>query len=109
MGLDQYAFARKEGEEDINIAYWRKHANLEGWMADRYAQRGGTGSFNCKELRLFENDLDDLSNEYDKLERSSGFFWGESHPEDDETTQKFIADAQAYMDDGYKIVYTSWW
>ena len=29
MGLDQYAFARREGEEDIKIMYWRKHANLE--------------------------------------------------------------------------------
>ena len=44
MGLDQYAFARKNGEdENIEIMYWRKHANLEGWMAELYASRGGKG------------------------------------------------------------------
>ena len=29
MGLDQYAFATK-GDEKHEIAYWRKHANLQG-------------------------------------------------------------------------------
>ena len=34
MGLDQYAFTRRQDEEDTYIIQWRKHANLEGWMSE---------------------------------------------------------------------------
>jgi hypothetical protein len=108
MGLDQYAFARK-GEEQLDIAYWRKHANLEGWMSNLYAERGGQGDFNCTELRLFENDIIALEEVYDGLETASGFFWGASEKEDDDTTKTFIEDAKSFIAEGYEIVYTSWW
>ena len=109
MGLDQYAFARREGEEDIKIMYWRKHANLEGWMADLYRKRGGQGDFNCVELRLTEDDLERLEEEYRDLETAIGFFWGESHPDDDSQTQEFLRLAHKYMNNGCEIIYTSWW
>jgi hypothetical protein len=109
MGLDQYAFARK-GDEQLDIACWRKHANLEGWMASLYVERGGVEEeFNCVELRLFENDLLTLKQQYQNLEKSMGFFWGESETEDDDTTRAFIEDAKSLMADGYEIIYTSWW
>jgi hypothetical protein len=109
MGLDQYAFARK-GEEQLDIAYWRKHANLEGWMANLYVERGGVvQEFNCVELQLFENDIIALELVYDGLETASGFFWGASEKEDDDTTKTFIEDAKSLMADGYTIIYTSWW
>jgi len=50
MGLDQYAFARKgeplddfdgnsSSEEEIEICYWRKHPNLQGWMENFLTDR----------------------------------------------------------------------
>ena len=109
MGLDQYGFARK-GEEKFDLAYWRKHANLEGWMANLYAERGGkSNEFNCIELQLFKSDLQALEQQYQNLTLTSGFFWGESQNEDDETTKAFIEDAKSFLDNGYEIIYTSWW
>lgn len=108
MGLDQYAFA-KRGEEKLDIAYWRKHANLEGWMADLYAERGGEGAFNCVELRLFEEDIFALEQQYRNFTQAKGFFWGESRLEDDETTREFIEGAKCFIEDGWEIIYTSWW
>ena len=36
MGLDMYAYIARKKSEDFNsareIAYWRKHPNLQGWM-----------------------------------------------------------------------------
>jgi hypothetical protein len=109
MGLDQYAFARKEGEEDLEIMCWRKHANLEGWMANLYRNRGGTKEFNCVELKLREEDLDSLSEEHEDLEVSGGFFWGESCEEDIQDTHAFIELAYQRVRNGYEIIYTSWW
>ena len=109
MGLDQYAFARKAGQEDSEIMYWRKHSNLEGWMADLYQKRGGKGQFNCVELKLTESDLQMLEAEFRSLKTASGFFWGQSRPEDNDSTEDFLALAYKALDDGYDIIYTSWW
>lgn len=109
MGLDQYAFARKEGEKDEQIMSWRKHANLEGWMANLYNARGGRGEFNCVELKLREEDLDSLGEEHENLEVSGGFFWGESCEEDTQDTHAFLKLAYERLSAGYEIIYTSWW
>jgi hypothetical protein len=112
MGLDQYAFARKDGEEQLEVAYWRKHANLEGWMSNVYQARNPSKAdyeFNCVELRLFESDLSRLESEHTSLEQAVGFFWGHSSPKKVSDTQEFIDKAKALMEDGWEIVYTSWW
>lgn len=109
MGLDQYAIARKDGEEQRELAYWRKHADLEGWMSNLYASRGGTGDFNCVELQLFKADVEKLEGEHRNLETATGFFWGESSKEKVEATQEFIESAKDLLDDGWIIIYTSWW
>ena len=109
MGLDQYAFARKAGKEDVEIMYWRKHSNLEGWMANLYNGRGGKGDFNCVELKLTECDIDRLERDFRSLESASGFFWGQSRPEHDDATEDFISLAYKALDDGFEIIYTSWW
>lgn len=108
MGLDQYAFAVK-GDERIEIYYWRKHANLEGWMAKLYSDRGGKGEFNCVDLKLFESDLMRLQRDYRSLPHATGFFWGESGWSDDMNTAEFIEKALEYQGKGYDIIYTSWW
>ena len=89
MGLDQYAYiaARKNqradywdsvvprkdtslGElhyenpgvpEPVEIAYWRKHPNLQGWMEQLFANKGGECDiFNGVEVELTWADIDQL-------------------------------------------------
>ena len=89
MGLDQYGMARKgqpqkdeEGyifyEEEMELAYWRKHPNLQGWMENLWHEKGcpngnpetadtGFGSdFNCVDLELTLSDLDCLEQSLDE-------------------------------------------
>ena len=112
MGLDQYAFARKEKDgivESNQLMTWRKHANLEGWMANLYHSRGGKGDFNCIDLKLSLTDIENLEKDFKNLEPASGFFWGQSRPGHNADTEDFIALAYKAIEDGYEIVYTSWW
>ena len=112
MGLDQYAFARKEKDgivESTEIMYWRKHADLEGWMADLYRSRGGKGDFNGVDLKLEKEDLEKLEREHRNLSTATGFFWGESQSEDLNATEDFLSLAYKAIEDGYDIIYTSWW
>jgi hypothetical protein len=110
MGLDQYAFARKD-DKQIEIAYWRKHANLEGWMGSLYSSRNSSveHEFNCVELKLSEGDLLRLEAEHPALEKACGFFWGESNQRHIFDTQDFIDKAKTLMEDDWEIIYTSWW
>ena len=108
MGLDQYAFAVKGGEK-VEIAYWRKHADLEGYMSELWRSRGNNGEFNCEELELDTEDLMNLQDSHRNLETANGFFWGESYPEDIEYTEKFIKRALEEISKGCKIIYYSWW
>lgn len=123
MGLDQYAFARKGKpfkDEDgalkypvqLELAYWRKHPNLQGWMEELYRQKGGTEEFNCVDVELTEEDLDSLEAAVKDtaLPETSGFFFGNNG--DDhyrEQDLKFIEEARQRLKESFKIVYTSWW
>ena len=112
MGLDQYAMARKEGQEDQEIAYWRKHPNLQGWMENLWRMKGNTGEFNCVDVELNAANLDEL--EYDirfnQLPDTQGFFFGKnSDVYYKEQDLEFIADASEAIEQGYKVIYTSWW
>ena len=110
MGLDQYAFTRKnDTDEPVQIMYWRKHANLEGWMSDLYHRRGGEGDFNCIDLRLFKEDIEKLEREFRDLEVSEGFFWGQSRPEQNDDTLVFIQKAYEAIEQGHQVIYHSWW
>lgn len=109
MGLDQRAFSRKEGQEDNHIMSWRKHANLEGWMHELYAEKGGEEVFNCVELSLTKEDLLRLKEEYTNLEEASGFFWGTSTMEDTINTGLFVVMALQALEEGAEVIYTSWW
>ena len=148
MGLDQYAFARKsDNDKKIDIAYWRKHPNLQGHMESLYHAKGGTEEvFNCVDVNLTEEDLNEIKrlcldlkalfdeaeknlinaspeekiqalNEIQRhseingigLQKSRGFFWGHSDPQDNDDTLKFVDDALYFMSEGYLIFYSSWW
>lgn len=132
MGLDQYAYAYKlkSGvthdmfEDDLNvaekeeIAYWRKHNRLEGWMAEQYRERGGEEEFNCVRLYLDEELLDELEDQVSAttLPKTEGFWFGDDSygdPEDLDDIVKndllFIKTAREKLKAGYKVYYTSWW
>ena len=139
MGLDQYATARKgeprtvkseytytdqdgvekegfeeylEWDDTIELASWRKHPNLQGWMEELWYEKGGEGQFNCVDLELTLDDLNALEATLDEeaLPETSGFFFGDNA--DDhyaEADREFIVQARAAIKQGYKVIYSSWW
>ena len=123
MGLDQYATARRgeartddEGytyyEDSMELAYWRKHPNLQGWMQDLWYTKGGEGEFNCVDLELEAEDLDLLEESLDEeaLPETTGFFFGtDSSIHYAEQDREFIVQARAAIKKGYTVVYSSWW
>ena len=123
MGLDQYANARKgepitddEGytyyEDSMELAYWRKHPNLQGFMQELYYEKGGEGEFNCVDVELTLEDLDSLEATLDEeaLPETAGFFFGSDSSEYyAEADREFIVAARAAIKQGYTVVYSSWW
>jgi hypothetical protein len=130
MGLDMYAFRVKAEDviDDFNVrddsmgrkepleelAYWRKHHDLHGWMEKLYRNKGGDKeSFNCVPVRLTELDLDalqfDLLN--DALPETQGFFFGTNPPdlESLEEDLEFIQKARDAIKEGAAVYYDSWW
>ena len=146
MGLDQYAYTaarsgqyneyyEAEGEyikgewvvpnlsKPREIAYWRKHPNLQGWMEKlwiRKLEKQGKvpeksswgSSFNGVELELTWEDLDELERAvtHNQLPQTSGFFFGDCN---DEYYRKhdleFIKNARAELFLGLKVFYNSSW
>jgi hypothetical protein len=94
------------------IAYWRKHPNLHGWMHKLWNERGHSGDFNGDELELTAEDLDRLEHviEQGQLPATSGFFFG-NDADDHYKVQdlKFIQDARAELIVGMKVFYNSSW
>ena len=149
MGLDQYAYvAAKAGEREAywdgaefdektrdfvnpkmpkprEIAYWRKHPNLQGWMEKLWNRKGQPGidhsnpnpmndgpMFNGIELELTWEDIDELERavRHGQLPHTTGFFFGD--PSDDyyrEQDLKFCIDAKAECFLGRKVFYNSSW
>jgi len=136
MGLDQYAYvAVRAGQraeywdgaeldqfgksvntkvsEPRELAYWRKHPNLQGWM-EKLAEKKGLkyDSFNGVELELTWEDIDELEKAVKKrkLPTTSGFFFG--NPSDDyhyNHDLEFIKNARAELFLGLKVFYNSSW
>ena len=136
MGLDMYAYvANREGQkkdfyengeydsvtnEYVNknvekpreIAYWRKHPNLHGWMHKLWNEKGFDGDFNGDELELNWEDLDRLEYvvKHRELPNTSGFFFGNNadldYYQDDLT---FIKYARAELFLGLKVFNNSIW
>lgn len=129
MGLDQQSasFSRKEVNNpdagaDLtitkdavpsNLAYWRKHPYLQGWMEKLYYEKGGKGEeFNCVNVRLDEDDLNRLKEDVlsGSLPETTGFFFGSDSSDDyREQDLRFINDALEAIKDGRIVLYDSWW
>ena len=78
MGLDQYASTVDANNNTTELATWRKHPNLQGWMEGLYRARGGEDEFNCVDLELTLADLDMLEGavKSSDLPSTAGFFFG---------------------------------
>lgn len=145
MGLDQYAYvaARANQRDDFyhsgewdsdlkeytnpkvesprEIAYWRKHPNLQGWMEQLWRKKGCLNgdknnsddwSFNGIELELTWDDLDALEQDIlnGQLPYTEGFFFGS--PADEYYRRQdleFIKKARAELFVGLKVFYNSSW
>ena len=142
MGLDMYAYvAARDGQQKefwadgefdpetgnyvndkvtkpIEIAYWRKHPNLHGWMEELWRSKGcpmaddEDSMFNGVELELTWEDIDMLEEDIEQgaLPGTSGFFFGD--PADDyyrEDDLKFIQEARAQLFLGLRVFYNSSW
>ena len=122
MGLDQYAFVEVSGTDDAQIAYWRKHNRLHGWMENLYNKKAEAGlvdkvdCFNCVNLPLTLEDLDQLEKDIDQrnLPKTTGSFFGSDSYDGmyvgrDENYLQFIKTARVIIKEGNKVYYTSWW
>ena len=128
MGLDQWCYAcdadeiedgvrvdfpRPDSSEEI--AYWRKHPNLHGWMEDLYRSKGGIDQqFNCVAVELTMDDLDSLEEAIreDMLPDTVGFFFGQSYKDSAAISYDldFVRKAKQLINEQDKrIFYTSWW
>jgi hypothetical protein len=142
MGLDMYAYAAaREGQQKefwhdgefdpetgdyvnakvtkpIEIAYWRKHPNLHGWMEELWRSKGSPRdsddeeTFNGIELELTWEDIDMLEEDinHGALPGTSGFFFGD--PADDyyrDDDLKFIREARSQLFLGLRVFYNSSW
>ena len=136
MGLDMYAYvAAKAGAqaefgegaswdkekgamvnpnatEPREIAYWRKHPNLHGWMQRLWESKGNSGEFNGDELELTWEDLEQLEQDIrnKNLPDTTGFFFGrDADDEYREQDLKFVREAKAEAFLGLKVFYNSSW
>ena len=135
MGLDMYAQRMKftptkevdfndeiygkdkDGEIDYEnqivkteeIAYWRKHPDLHGWMENLYREKGGREkSFNGDPVVLTLADLDRLEDDILEvnLPKTTGFFFGESGGMSLKDLE-FVLEARKAIQEGDTVFYDS--
>ena len=140
MGLDMYAYVaaragqqdeynEQEGDWDLEtrewvtkgvvpkpreLAYWRKHPNLHGWMEQLWQKKNpeDMSSFNGIELELTWQDVDDLEQAvmHKQLPTTSGFFFGRDADEEYyEQDLRFVKETRAELFLGLKVFYNSSW
>ena len=136
MGLDMYAYVAakanqqsefwesaeidsvtkeyesKTVEKPRELAYWRKHPNLHGWMRELWVEKGNQGDFNGDELELTWEDLDDLEEAVKSggLPSTTGFFFGDDSDQFyKEQDLEFIKKARAELFVGLRVFYNSSW
>jgi len=130
MGLDQYAFVALDtkdadgNRESEELAYWRKHPHLQGFMENLWEQKGRPNAnvssdenpfgseFNCVDLELTLEDIDALeaSVKGDELPETGGFFFGDDSSDHYKSEDlEFCENARKALADGQTVVYSSWW
>jgi hypothetical protein len=123
MGLDQYAYVIDNNGKKEELAYWRKHPNLQGFMETLWRERGcpnpknlenslGLSNFNGIPLSLTEADLDRLEAAITNaaLPATTGFFFGEdSDAHYKEQDLEFVKKSREALSAGLNVFYDSWW
>ena len=93
----------------IDLGYWRKHADLHGYIVDTFAK----GIDNCMEIELSEEALDKiiLAIQNDKLKKDhSGFFFGNStdngyyNEKEKERAISIFQKAKTFLQEGAKML-----
>ena len=121
MGLDQYGFVRQKDHAQAVEFYWRKHSRLQEFMQALWADTvdGEDGEeFNCRELTLTKDDLQDLQGQiakgYEDYQSQGGFFWG--HEWQDQAVEnyaqqdaEFVAAALDALEQGGQVAYSCWY
>ena len=78
-------------------------------MEDKWC---GDGDFNCQDLELTLEDIDELEEAVNSadLPDTSGFIFGDDSSERyKEQDLEFCKDAREALSKGYTVVYSSWW
>ena len=106
-------YVNKKVSKPRELAYWRKHPNLHGWM-ERLAEQKKLkyDSFNGIELELSWEDLDELERAitHKQLPATQGFFFGNDSDEHYyESDLEFVKNAKAELFLGLKVFYNSSW
>ena len=123
MGLDQFSYSIDSEGNKTELAYWRKHPNLQGYMSDLWEEKGKPGlaedssgdmlgDFNCIPLELTREDIEDLEDTIlnNTMPKTVGFFFG-NDSDDHYRNQdlEFVQNARQALDNGSKVYYDSWW
>jgi hypothetical protein len=106
-------FVNKSAARPHEIAYWRKHPNLHGWMEQLAEQKNlKYTTFNGVELELTYDDLEILELDViaGTLPSTSGFFFGNDADEHYRAQDlEFIKNARAELFMGLRVFYNSSW
>tara|TARA_Y100001949_G_C15868204_1_gene278297 strand:+ start:293 stop:637 length:345 start_codon:yes stop_codon:yes gene_type:complete len=114
MGLDQFAGVRVDADTLEELACWRKHPNLQGWMRNLWQDKhpDDEREFNCVDVELTLEDIEQLEGDVleGRLPTTGGFFFGENADDHyKEADLEFCKNARKALEDGLQIVYNSWW
>jgi len=122
VGLDMYAYVAAKAYDHNSesnsreLAYWRKHPNLHGWMEQLWHSRNTDPAadpmFNGVEIELTWEDLDRLEEDIKNghLPSTRGFFFGDDSDEYyREQDLEFVRKARAEIFTGLKVFYNSSW
>ena len=125
MGLDMYLSFQKKGlpedeygdsdGESTELAYWRKHPNLHGYIVENFAN----GVDECQEIRLTLENLLQIQDAIRKeeLPETTGFFFGTSYVDEEQRTEDidkiergvvFLLSDAAAMNE-HEVVYQASW
>lgn len=112
MGLDMYLYGRLIGEAKgmgDELGYWRKHPNLHGFIVQTFAH----GVDECQEIPLSMEDMALIlaATTKDDLPVTTGFFFGQSRPEDRDHTLTVINAAISWLseDPAREVYYQASW
>lgn len=133
MGLDQYAYRVKhqnvisglsfkhgrllsdgvtdELGNDLGFDYWRKFYPLNRWACGIYVKKSGKGEFNCAEVKLDKEDLDELYALAQTDEFYQNGYYEDAKKEREleyDHLMKFIENAKTAISKGDAIYYSNW-